>query len=100
VVKSHRGQVGVEIIGKGMLSLTAVHSRDCKERAGGQHAIYAFQSDTMCLTDGSMRVRSVISILAGFAALSVTAGDFEFVVIGDTRPRFESENFRLFEGLL
>jgi hypothetical protein len=28
------------------------------------------------------------------------AGSFEFVVIGDTRPRFESEDFRVFEGLL
>ena len=32
------------------------------------------------------------------AALAVT--NFEFVVIGDTRPRFESENFRVFEGLI
>jgi hypothetical protein len=28
------------------------------------------------------------------------AESFEFVVIGDTRPRFESEDFRIFEGLL
>ena len=28
------------------------------------------------------------------------AGEFEFVVIGDTRPRFESRDFRLFEGLI
>ncbi len=28
------------------------------------------------------------------------AGDFEFVVIGDTRPRFESQNFQVFEGLI
>ncbi len=31
---------------------------------------------------------------------SVKAGDFAFVVIGDTRPRFESQDFRLFEGLI
>jgi hypothetical protein len=30
----------------------------------------------------------------------VLAADFEFVVIGDTRPRFESESFRPFEGLI
>jgi hypothetical protein len=29
-----------------------------------------------------------------------SAGDFEFVVIGDTRPRFESQSFRPFEGLI
>jgi hypothetical protein len=28
------------------------------------------------------------------------AADFEFVVIGDTRPRFERENFAVFEGLV
>lgn len=29
-----------------------------------------------------------------------SASDFEFAVIGDTRPRFESESFRPFEGLI
>ena len=37
---------------------------------------------------------------ATLGAQLVIAADFEFVVIGDTRPRFESENFRLFEGLI
>jgi hypothetical protein len=32
--------------------------------------------------------------------LNALAGDFEFVVIGDTRPRFESESFKPFEGLI
>jgi predicted MPP superfamily phosphohydrolase len=34
------------------------------------------------------------------AAGPVPAGDFEFVVIGDTRPRFESQDFRPFEGMI
>ena len=38
--------------------------------------------------------------LAALAAGPVQAADFEFVVIGDTRPRFESQDFRLFEGLI
>jgi|GEM_PF-642759 len=33
-------------------------------------------------------------------AASALAESFEFVVIGDTRPRFESEDFRVFEGLI
>ncbi|HZR17997.1 MAG TPA: metallophosphoesterase [Verrucomicrobiae bacterium] len=32
--------------------------------------------------------------------MHVRAGDFEFVVIGDTRPRFESESFKPFESLI
>ncbi len=40
-------------------------------------------------------------ILLSLVALSAArAGEFEFVVIGDTRPRFESENFQIFEGLI
>ena len=38
--------------------------------------------------------------LAALAAGAVQAAEFEFVVIGDTRPRFESQDFRLFEGLI
>lgn len=38
--------------------------------------------------------------LVVLALLPVSASDFEFVVIGDTRPRFESESFRPFEGLI
>ena len=34
------------------------------------------------------------------AAGRVAASSFEFVVIGDTRPRFESENFQEFEVLI
>src|SRR5690242_16500481 len=34
------------------------------------------------------------------ASVGVCASDFQFVVIGDTRPRFESESFRPFEGLI
>ncbi len=40
-------------------------------------------------------------ILLCFAgALSAAAADFDFVVIGDTRPTFESENFHNFEQLI
>jgi len=38
--------------------------------------------------------------MVALACLRVSASDFEFVVIGDTRPRFESESFRPFEGLI
>ncbi len=38
--------------------------------------------------------------IAGFVCAPARAGDFEFVVIGDTRPRFESESFKPFEGLI
>ena len=47
-----------------------------------------------------MRTRLVTLMLAAFASVPVSAGDFQFVVIGDTRPRFESESFRPFEGLI
>lgn len=39
-------------------------------------------------------------LLAAGVFRAGAADDFEFVVIGDTRPRFESENFRVFERLL
>jgi hypothetical protein len=39
-------------------------------------------------------------MLAILACAQVCANDFEFVVIGDTRPRFESESFRPFESLI
>ena len=39
-------------------------------------------------------------LLAAGALRAGAADDFEFVVIGDTRPRFESENFRVFERLI
>jgi 3',5'-cyclic AMP phosphodiesterase CpdA len=39
-------------------------------------------------------------MLATLAATAVQAAEFEFVVIGDTRPRFESQDFRLFQGLI
>ena len=38
--------------------------------------------------------------LAMLAAGTARAAEFEFVVIGDTRPRFESQDFRLFQGLI
>ena len=39
-------------------------------------------------------------MLVALQSVLVSAGDFQFVVIGDTRPRFESESFRPFEGLI
>ena len=44
------------------------------------------------------RLLTLAALLAAWATL--WAGEFEFVVIGDTRPRFESENFRPFEHLI
>jgi hypothetical protein len=39
-------------------------------------------------------------MLSALAVGPVRAGEFEVAVIGDTRPRFESQDFRLFEGLI
>jgi hypothetical protein len=39
-------------------------------------------------------------VLALFSAGRLCAGDFEFVVIGDTRPRFERHDFRPFQSLI
>lgn len=48
------------------------------------------------------RLRTVLYLFVLVAAtpLWLSAGDFEFVVIGDTRPRFESESFKPFESLI
>ena len=42
----------------------------------------------------------LLGFLGVVMATSAFAEAFEFVVIGDTRPRFESEDFRVFEGLI
>src|ERR1035437_802551 len=47
-----------------------------------------------------MRARLLTLMLVAQASAAVSAADFQFVVIGDTRPRFESESFRPFEGLI
>jgi predicted MPP superfamily phosphohydrolase len=47
-----------------------------------------------------MRLAFLILALMELASARASAGDFEFAVIGDTRPRFESESFRPFEGLI
>ena len=47
-----------------------------------------------------MRARLLTLMLVALASAAVSAADFQFVVIGDTRPRFESESFRPFEGLI
>src|SRR3974390_1131769 len=46
------------------------------------------------------RRRIVLAPLAVLICFPAFAGDFEFVVIGDTRPRFESESFQPFENLI
>ncbi len=47
-----------------------------------------------------MRARWIVLSAATLACARAVAGDFEFAVIGDTRPRFESESFRPFESLI
>jgi hypothetical protein len=47
-----------------------------------------------------MRLAFLILVLMELASARTSANDFEFVVIGDTRPRFESESFRPFESLI
>lgn len=46
-----------------------------------------------------MKARLAVLLVVTLAS-AARAGDFEFAVIGDTRPRFESESFRPFEGLI
>lgn len=47
-----------------------------------------------------MRRVLLMLVLWELAGTRLGAGDFEFAVIGDTRPRFESESFRPFETLI
>jgi Calcineurin-like phosphoesterase len=47
-----------------------------------------------------MKARLAVLLVVTLASATARAGDFEFAVIGDTRPRFESESFRPFEGLI
>lgn len=47
-----------------------------------------------------MKTRAAIIFTFVISSLSVLAGDFQFVVIGDTRPRFESASFRPFQSLI
>jgi hypothetical protein len=60
----------------------------------------ASQKRTSCLAGASNRRCLVILLLSALAAGPAQASEFEFVVIGDTRPRFESQDFRLFQGLI
>ncbi len=39
-------------------------------------------------------------LLAGWFTRGASTNDFQFVVIGDTRPTFQSDNFREFENLI
>jgi hypothetical protein len=47
-----------------------------------------------------MKARLATLMVVTLLSAAASAGDFEFAVIGDTRPRFESEIFRPFEGLI
>jgi hypothetical protein len=47
-----------------------------------------------------MRTLLFALLLAASTVSVARAQDFEFVVVGDTRPRFASENFGTFEGLI
>ena len=42
----------------------------------------------------------IFLLLASFTACYGRVGDFDFVVVGDTRPRFESQDFGPFQGLV
>src|SRR5512141_2418674 len=46
------------------------------------------------------RALKLVLLCLALSHLPVFAGEFEFLVIGDTRPTFESENFRNFETLI
>jgi len=47
-----------------------------------------------------MRTSLIILLLAALAVSAYPAQNFEFVVIGDTRPRLASESFQIFERLI
>ncbi len=47
-----------------------------------------------------MKARLIILLSALLLWCPAWGEDFEFIVIGDTRPRFESESFRPFENLI
>ena len=47
-----------------------------------------------------MRVRIAILATVMLVGLRGVAADLEFAVVGDTRPRFESESFKPFESLI
>jgi hypothetical protein len=60
----------------------------------------AFQKQTSSVTGAITIGYLVLPMLGALAAGPARAGEFEFVVIGDTRPRFESQDFRPFQGLI
>ncbi len=47
-----------------------------------------------------MRTPLLILLLLEGGSVPLLTSEFEFVVVGDTRPRFESESFRPFESLI
>ncbi len=47
-----------------------------------------------------MRRLIMLAVCGWISGWGLGAADFRFVVIGDTRPKFASEDFRVFEGLI
>ena len=62
--------------------------------------VFAVQKRVGLAPVGFMRAALVFLLLSLVPGGIVQASEFEFVVIGDTRPRFASQDFRLFEGLI
>jgi Calcineurin-like phosphoesterase len=60
----------------------------------------AFQKRASFPTGAFGTARPVLLMLALVAVGAARAADFEFVVVGDTRPRFESQDFRPFQALI
>jgi hypothetical protein len=60
----------------------------------------AFQKRANSVAGAFTRSGQVFLMLATLTVGHGRAGEFEFVVIGDTRPSFESQDFRLFQGLI
>ena len=60
----------------------------------------AFQQRARSVTGAIARGRLGFLLLTALAASPVRASEFEFVAIGDTRPRFASQDLRLFQGLI
>jgi 3',5'-cyclic AMP phosphodiesterase CpdA len=90
------GQTGVNLIGmEAQLSARAE-----RESATQLHSFAVISKYVMANGRTSMR-NVMFALLLAVSTVSIArAQDFEFVVVGDTRPRFASENFGTFEGLI
>jgi hypothetical protein len=61
---------------------------------------FVFQNRSSQGSGTRLKGHLALLMLAALAVIPAGAGEFEFVVIGDTRPRIESQDFRPFEGLI